>query len=286
MKNLADSLPLPPAKKTRLIKWQLLLTILTTLSILYSLHELVLPPREHHSLQLSSISGWFIQDQLNSDPSQFHIYHPNSSFGLINNRSPDRWIKFKEQINHLIKNSPSDIRYKVFFIARHGQGFHNIAESKYGTTLWDCYWSEKNTDGELIWVRLHTCDKRRSKSDIRVDYPFVEFEDRFTENDTLWTKDLQETDKQLDVRIKGALSRVFEDPTSSNLTYVSITAHSGVISSVLRVIGHRHWPTETGGMIPLVIRAKLTRTHTPTHPPNPSPSATQPICPSSSYSSL
>ncbi|KAI9625376.1 hypothetical protein KEM48_010948 [Puccinia striiformis f. sp. tritici PST-130] len=366
MKNLADSLPLPPAKKTRLIKWQLLLTILTTLSILYSLHELVLPPREHHSLQLSSLSGWFIQDQLNSDPSQFHIYHPNSSFGLINNRSPDRWIKFKEQINHLLKNSPSDLRYKVFFIARHGQGFHNLAESKYGTTLWDCYWSEKNTDGELIWgpdarlseqgkrearlaskawkiqldndlpfpqlfilsplsraietmritgvwnhvsnnrtyhprkidqipkiivtenwrenIGLHTCDKRRSKSDIRVDYPFVEFEDRFTENDTLWTKDLQETDKQLDVRIKGALSRVFEDPTSSNLTYVSITAHSGVISSVLRVIGHRHWPTETGGMIPLVIRAKLTRT--PTHPPNPSPSATQPICPSSSYSSL
>ncbi|KAI7940008.1 hypothetical protein MJO28_013660 [Puccinia striiformis f. sp. tritici] len=365
MKNLQDSLPPPPAKKNRL-QWQLLLTILTTLSILYSLHELVLPPREHHSLQLSSISGFFIQDQLNSDPSQFHIYHPNSSFGLINNHSPDRWQTFKQQINHLIKNSPSDIRYKVFFIARHGQGFHNIAESKYGTTLWDCYWSEKNTDGELIWgpdarlteqgkrearlaskawklqldndipfpqlfilsplsraietmritgvwnhvsnnrtyhprktvqipkiivtenwrenIGLHTCDKRRSKSDIRVDYPFVEFEDRFTENDILWTKDLQETDKQLDVRIKGALSRVFEDPTSSNLTYVSITAHSGVISSVLRVIGHRPWPTETGGMIPLVIRAKLTRT--PTHPPNPSPSATKPICPSSSYSPL
>ncbi|KNE89002.1 hypothetical protein PSTG_17543, partial [Puccinia striiformis f. sp. tritici PST-78] len=95
--------------------WQLLLTILTTLSILYSLHQALLPlppPLEHHSLQLSSISGFFIQDQLNSDPSQFHIYHPNSSFGLINNRSPDRWIKFKEQINHLLKNSPSDLRYK------------------------------------------------------------------------------------------------------------------------------------------------------------------------------
>lgn len=47
--------------------------------------------------------------------------------------------------------SPSDVQHKVIFIARHGQGFHNLAESKYGTTMWDCYWSEKMTDGQLVW---------------------------------------------------------------------------------------------------------------------------------------
>ncbi|OAV94919.1 hypothetical protein PTTG_26809 [Puccinia triticina 1-1 BBBD Race 1] len=305
---------------------------------------------------LSSLSGFFIQDEYHRDPRGFRIYHPKSSFGLIDHRSPDRWIRFKQQIELLSKNSPRHVKHKVIFIARHGQGFHNLAESKYGTPMWDCYWSEKTTDGKLVWgpdarlsslgkaearvaeqawtrelanhvplpeifissplsraietmlitgvwkhatnhsdhtnqphpqivvtenlrenIGLHTCDRRRSKQSISIDFPVVEFENGFNDQDLLWTKDFQETDKQLDIRIKAALTRIFLDSKTSNLTYISITAHSGVISSLLRVLGHRPWPTETGGMIPLVVRA--TPKKTPTRPPNPGPSATKPACP-------
>lgn len=59
--------------------------------------------------------------------------------------------------------------YKLILIARHGQGYHNVAESLYGTAAWNCpsltpslpspkpdgrvagYWSELNTDGNITW---------------------------------------------------------------------------------------------------------------------------------------
>ncbi|KNZ45655.1 hypothetical protein VP01_793g1 [Puccinia sorghi] len=95
--------------------------------------------------------------------------------------------------------------------------------------------------------------------------------------------DTKETDKQLDIRIKAALTDLFVDPISSDLTCktpshlflkkkknhedgfgkkerklmacvwtkldISITAHSGVISSLLRVLGHRPFPIEVSGVI-------------------------------------
>lgn len=303
------------------------------------------------SLEFKSLSGFFIQDDPNQNRDQFQVYHPNSSFGLIDNISKARWINFQSKITKLVNHRPDGVDYKVIFIARHGQGYHNVAESKYGTPLWDCYWSEKTTDGNLVWgpdarltslgqaearvaqrawnrelrdhaplpelfilsplsrsietmlitgvwkhyrsklrpsvlvkekwrenIGLHTCDKRRSRQEIAQDFgDVVEFEDGFTDLDLLWTTSLQETNRQLDNRILQAVTSVFRDPISRNRTYISITAHSGVISSLLRVVGHQPWPTETGGMIPLVIQAKPKKS--PTRPPNPGPSATKPSCP-------
>jgi hypothetical protein len=42
-----------------------------------------------------------------------------------------------------------------------------------------------------LFTGLHTCDQRRSKHDISTDFPMVEFEDGFSEQDLLWTKDEQ-----------------------------------------------------------------------------------------------
>lgn len=70
----------------------------------------------------------------------------------------------------------------------------------------------------LLSAGLHTCDQRRSKQSISNDFPIVEFENGFNDHDLLWTKDFQETDKQLDIRIRAALTNVFLDPMSANLT--------------------------------------------------------------------
>lgn len=37
---------------------------------------------------------------------------------------------------------------------------------------------------------------------------------------------------------------------------VSLTAHSGAISSVLNVTGHREFPLKTGAMIPVFLRVE------------------------------
>jgi broad specificity phosphatase PhoE len=37
-------------------------------------------------------------------------------------------------------------------MGRHGEGYHNVAESFYGTPAWDCYWSELDGNGTITWA--------------------------------------------------------------------------------------------------------------------------------------
>lgn len=43
--------------------------------------------------------------------------------------------------------------YKVVYLARHGEGYHNTAERKYGSEQWNCRWAMLNGDGVMTWVR-------------------------------------------------------------------------------------------------------------------------------------
>ncbi|GAA5850732.1 hypothetical protein JCM3766R1_000188 [Sporobolomyces carnicolor] len=72
------------------------------------------------------------------------------SFGLIDT-SKERWSRFQTDIDRLNEASDSHTSYKVFFVARHGQGWHNVAESKYGSDAWNNHWSMKYGDGNLTW---------------------------------------------------------------------------------------------------------------------------------------
>ena len=42
--------------------------------------------------------------------------------------------------------------YKVLFLGRHGDGIHNAAESYYGTPAWNCYYSELDGNGTVVWA--------------------------------------------------------------------------------------------------------------------------------------
>lgn len=81
------------------------------------------------------------------DPNQGTLH---GSFGLKDIAS-DRWIKLINEINRLNSSSDDNIAYKLIFIARHGEGVHNVAEAKYGTPAWNEYWSHLYGDGELVW---------------------------------------------------------------------------------------------------------------------------------------
>lgn len=37
-------------------------------------------------------------------------------------------------------------------MGRHGEGFHNAAESYFGTPAWNCYWSELDGNGTVTWA--------------------------------------------------------------------------------------------------------------------------------------
>jgi len=80
-------------------------------------------------------------------------------------------------------------------------------------------------------IGVHTCDRRRSKTFIHENYPTYTFEPRFAEDDPLWHPTTRETESGEDARSKVVLDDVFSHDSN---TYISITSHSGTITSILR----------------------------------------------------
>lgn len=107
---------------------------------------------------------------------------------------------------------------------------------------------------------MHTCDRRSSRSTIASRWPQYTFESGLAEKDPLWSYELRESDSQLDYRVKRLLDDVFaHDPN----TYISMTSHSGAIGAVLRVLGHIPFNLQTGGVLPVLVKARRVDDHPP-----------------------
>jgi len=87
-----------------------------------------------------------------------------TNFGLINQTYPDQttseagqtqWQRFNNLVNRLNKDAKSDVDYKLLFIGRHGEGYHNAAQTFYGTPAWNCYYSELDGNSTVTWADAH-----------------------------------------------------------------------------------------------------------------------------------
>lgn len=275
------------------------------------------------------VPGYFAQDDPEANANVIGALPDR--FGLLDS-SADHWKKFQLNITALGLECGPKESIKVFFLGRHGEGFHNVAEAKYGTPAWDDYWSKLDGDGTIVWgpdalltplgvqqaeaahnkwldeipsgipvpnviysspltratrtleitwtgitlpnktcndpsfpsykvviaencrevYGVHTCDKRHPKSWIAENFPLFTFDRGFTEEDELWTPDDRETDEHVNMRALSILDHIWHRHPAD--TYVSITAHSGFIGGLLRVVGRGTYSLPTGGVIPIVIR--------------------------------
>ncbi len=113
-----------------------------------------------------------------------------ANFGLINRTYPTdedfdaagektQWQRFEAWVKHLNSECMAtiNVQYKVLFLGRHGQGFHNAAEDLYGTPAWNvslplralnipitsqvflaanapcqCYWAQQDGNGTAVWA--------------------------------------------------------------------------------------------------------------------------------------
>lgn len=99
----------------------------------------------------------------------------------------------------------------------------------------------------------HTCDLRSKASEIRAEFPEYQFERGFSEDDPLWDAHRRETNEERNERLAKLLDDIFA--TDENVI-LSLTAHSGAITSILEVVGHRAFPLQTGAVIPVVVQAE------------------------------
>ncbi|KAG9761607.1 putative GPI anchored protein, partial [Aureobasidium melanogenum] len=109
-------------------------------------------------INYTNVAGYFLQDLASTVPSTFDYTATN--FGLINQTySTDttsdagltQWQRFNNLLNHLNSQSPKNTAYKLLFIGRHGEGYHNAAQTYYGTPAWNCYWSQQTGNSTNSW---------------------------------------------------------------------------------------------------------------------------------------
>lgn len=220
----------------------------------------------------------------------------------------------------------ADSKHKLLFLQRHGEGFHNVAESIYDKQDWKCHWQRLKGNGEIewydaelthqgkkqareisdawdrevflrnapipqsfyssplrrcletheaIWGRqsgpivkenaretygIGTESKRHPKSYLKKKFPHVSFEHRFSEKDELWNTTHHESKEHRNYRATLLLNDIFSHDDND---VISITSHSGLITSILNVVGHREWTLGTGQMIPIVVEASLFEEYDP-----------------------
>ncbi|KAF2440712.1 phosphoglycerate mutase-like protein [Karstenula rhodostoma CBS 690.94] len=279
------------------------------------------------------VTGVFKQDDAATEASSFNFTAEN--FGLIERKYPSDWTywlqkptswqRLNRYIESLNLKAKHNERYTLLFLGRHGEGYHNAAETYFGTPAWNCYWSEKDGNSTVTWadahltpkgvaqaqdvnkfwkklltkekiaapqsyytsplfrcldtarltfaglplpktrpfvptikeyfregISAHTCDRRSTKSYIHANFPTYRFERGFAEHDPYWTALHAEPAADQDIRSKTVLDDVF---ASDRGTYISVTAHSGEIASLLRVLGHRVFGLSTGAAIPVLVKA-------------------------------
>lgn len=312
-------------------------------------------PQTAKRYKYSTVKGYFLQDDSSTDPNGFDFTATN--FGLIdrtydsdhslpnNGKDLTAWQRFEHQVSELNKaagarhESSSQASYKLLFLGRHGNGYHNVAERYYGPEAWDCYFSTLDGDDEQVmtwsdahltkegirqakeanefWKKqlneqkislpesyyvspldramqtadvtfedlvatdggfrpvvlerlregagIHTCDRRSGVSYINGRFPkFITDRDPLlTENDTYWDPIYRETNEALAARQGKMLDSIVSMDANER---ISLTAHSGAISMLLKVVGHRKFALGTGAVIPVLIKIeKLDDTVTRRH---------------------
>lgn len=133
--------------------WTILASLYTYISVVQSLKV------QTTHINYTTVTGYFIQDDPSTNATSFNFMTTN--FGLLNRsypsdqtlhvHNPTQWQSFQHQVTQLNQQAPRGTRYKLLYLGRHGDGFHNDAQAYYGTPAWNCYYSERDGNSTVIW---------------------------------------------------------------------------------------------------------------------------------------
>lgn len=92
-----------------------------------------------------TVPGYFKQLDPDTDETSFDYFKEH--FGKTKS-----WAQTLADLRALNEASAPNVVYKLFFLGRHGQGFHNLANIKYGEKEWNEHWLKICGDGEIVWA--------------------------------------------------------------------------------------------------------------------------------------
>ncbi|KAI4277209.1 MAG: hypothetical protein L6R35_006159 [Caloplaca aegaea] len=116
--------------------------------------------QQNSYINYTTVTGYFLQDEAATNASTFSFTDTN--FGLINRTYPTdvnydprgkktQWQRFANQVFKLNRDTPRGTQYRLLYLGRHGEGYHNAAESYHGTPAWNCYYSLLDGNGTVTW---------------------------------------------------------------------------------------------------------------------------------------
>ncbi|EPE34938.1 Phosphoglycerate mutase-like protein [Glarea lozoyensis ATCC 20868] len=157
--------------------WTFKVLTLSALSALALGHWTPRPNPSADYVNYTTVTGFFLQDEASTVPGTFD--YTTANFGLINrtyptdnecSRSFTQWQKFEHYVDTLNQRSGRNVDYKVLFMGRHGEGYHNVAESYYGTPAWNCYWSLLDGNGTSVWADAKITPKGQAQAETAAKY--------------------------------------------------------------------------------------------------------------------
>ncbi|ROV95105.1 hypothetical protein VSDG_05843 [Cytospora chrysosperma] len=122
-------------------------------------------------LEFTAISGFFEHDNGPEGPHFRAETIPN--LGLLDhNYSTDeafdprkekpQWERLINYLYHL--NHAGASKHKLFFIIRHGEGYHNVKEAQVGRAEWERYWARLDGDDSSSWCDAHLTEKGKQQA--------------------------------------------------------------------------------------------------------------------------
>ncbi|KAM0185316.1 hypothetical protein ACHAPC_005176 [Botrytis cinerea] len=125
----------------------------------YTMNNKVQPKTRH--MEFRNVVGYFLQDDQNTNSETFN--YTASNFGLKDRvydtdaefdpeRQKTQWERFENHVVKLNNQTPKNAQYKVLYLGRHGEGYHNIKETEVGKEAWDCYYSHLDGDKNSTWA--------------------------------------------------------------------------------------------------------------------------------------
>ncbi|RKO82700.1 histidine phosphatase superfamily, partial [Blyttiomyces helicus] len=128
------------------------------------------------------------------------------------------------------------------------------------STAQNIYTAETSLPNPLIVLEsfreqygIHTCDARRTRTELERLYPAFDYSRLEDDLDQLWDPEIREEVHHVDERVKRAVVGIFEEfPEDDG---VAVVAHGGIVEAFFAITGHRDFFIAPGGLLPIVVKA-------------------------------